>query len=310
MPVEQYADEIRTRLPNWDVEVAHSRQEELDHIPDATIVTDRAIEPALIERAEEARLFACLSAGYDHLPLDELAEQNIAVTNASGVHGPNVAEQVLCNVLLFARRMHEGMRRQRNNEWRHYQAGELVGSTVMIVGLGTIGTAIADRLEVFDVETVGVRYSPEKGGPTDHVVGMESEKFEQWLGTTDFLLLACPLTETTRHLIGERELTTLPNHAVLVNVARGAVVDTNALVSVLKKAGGIDGAALDVTDPEPLPETNPLWDLENVVITPHMAGSTPKYYERRAAILAKNIGEIERTGRYTDLTNQVLVPDG
>lgn len=74
MPVEQYADEIRSRLPDWDVEVAHSRQEELDHISHATIVTDRAIEPALIERAEQARLFACLSAGYDHLPLDDLAD--------------------------------------------------------------------------------------------------------------------------------------------------------------------------------------------------------------------------------------------
>jgi phosphoglycerate dehydrogenase-like enzyme len=268
------------------------------------VVTGLDLRNELLDTASELELFQCLYAGTDHLPMDELAERGVAVTNASGVHGPPVAEWVLGMVLTFARCLHEGTRRQDRREWRHYQAYELAGSTVTVVGLGHIGQAIVQRLSGFDVDTIGVRYTPDKGGPTDEVVGFDDEAFHGALARTDYLVLACPLTGRTEGLVDDAALETLPPTAVLVNIARGPVVDTDALLDELR-GEGIAGAALDVTDPEPLPEDHPLWTLDNVRITSHVAGHTPKYYERIADILAGNLAQIDDTGSYEDLENQV-----
>ncbi|WP_458211044.1 NAD(P)-dependent oxidoreductase [Haladaptatus sp. NG-SE-30] len=308
IPIEQYAEAIRERLPDYEVELARTRTEELEKIPNATVVTSRAIDEELLEHADDLQLFACYSAGYEHLPLDELEARGIAVTNGSGIHGPNMAEQVVGNLLVFSRRLDEGWRRQRDRRWQHYQAHELMGSTVTVVGLGAIGQAVVDRLEPFGVRTIGVRYTPEKGGPTDEVVGFEDADFEAALAETDYIVLACPLTETTVGLLGEAEFETLPPDAVVVNVARGPVVDTDALLDALHNSE-LRGAALDVTDPEPLPEDHPLWNFENVHITPHMAGHTPEYYDRSADILARNVERFEETGEFAGLENQVAGPE-
>ena len=192
--------------------------------------------------------------------------------------------------------------------WRHYHAHELQGSTVTIVGLGAIGQAVCARLEPFGVETIGVRYSPENGGPTDEVIGFEADEFHGALARTDYLVLACPLTETTRGLIDRAVFRTLDPNAVLVNVARGPVVDTAALVKAIRTSW-IRGAALDVTDPEPLPEDHPIWAFDTLQITPHNAGHTPNYYDRLADIVAENARRFAADGADATLENQVLPRD-
>jgi phosphoglycerate dehydrogenase-like enzyme len=304
MPIEQYAAALRERLPDHEVTLARTPEQERESIRDAEIVTGMWLSEDLLDAAEELRLFACGYAGTGHLPRERLAQVDVTVTNASGVHGPNIGEHVLGAVLAFSRRFHEGFRRQRRSEWRSYETHELQGSTVTVVGLGAIGEATVDRLVGFDVDTIGVRYSPEKGGPTDRVVGFEEDGFHDALAETDYLVLACPLTETTRGLIGTSELVTLPPEAVVVNIARGPVVDTDALVTALQ-GGWIRGASLDVTDPEPLPSDHDLWDLGNVQITPHNAGHTPEYYERLADIVASNVRRVTESGEYEGLANQV-----
>ncbi|QLK26100.1 D-2-hydroxyacid dehydrogenase [Natrinema zhouii] len=304
MPIEQYADAIRDRLPDHTVELARTPADEREAIRDARFVAGMTLEDDLLEAAENLEVFACAYAGTGHLPLEKLEERGITVTNASGVHGPNIGEHVLGSILYFTRRFHVGARRQRRREWRHYQAHELQDSTVTVVGLGAIGQSVCERLEPFGVETIGARYSPEKGGPTDEVVGLEGEAFDDALARTDYLVLACPLTETTRGLIDREALVTMDPDSVLVNIARGPVVDTDALVAELR-SNGIRGAALDVTDPEPLPEDHPLWTFDNVQITPHNAGHTPKYYERLADIVAENRRRFD-DGDDANLENQVL----
>jgi len=138
------------------------------------------------------------------------------------------------------------------------------------------------------------------------VIGFEAEQFHDALATTDYLVVACPLTETTRELIGPGEFATLPPSAVLVNVARGPIVETDALVDALRTQG-IHGAALDVTDPEPLPEDHPLWGLDNALITPHTGGHTPKHWPRLADIVAENVRRLEADGA-SDLRNLVSAP--
>ncbi|OIB58906.1 D-2-hydroxyacid dehydrogenase [Natrialba sp. SSL1] len=305
-PVEQYADAIRDRLPEHTVALARTPAAEREAIQSASFVTGMTLDEELLESAEKLETFACAYAGTGHLPLDELEERGVTVTNASGVHGPNIGEHVLGAILRFTRRFHVGNRRQRRREWRHYKAYELQGSTVTVVGLGAIGQAVCERLEPFGVETIGVRYSPEKGGPTDEVIGFGGEDFQEALAKTDYLVLACPLTETTRGLIDREALTTLDPEAVLVNIARGPVVDTDALVTALR-GGRIRGASLDVTDPEPLPEDHPLWTFDNVQITPHNAGHTPEYYDRLADIVAENVERLENSEDepVPELVNQV-----
>ena len=302
MPTSEYVTALRDRLPDYDVRLAETPDEERELITDAPVVAGTTVDTGLIDRAESLRLFACSYAGYGHLPMDVFEERGIAVTTASGVHGPNIAEHVLGFILALCRRHHEGWRRQQRREWRAYETRELAGSTVTVVGLGALGSAVVERLEGFDVETIGIRHSPEKGGPTDEVYGTDS--LHEALARTDHLVLAVPLTDSTRGMIGEEELTTLPPDATVINVARGPVIDTDALVSALR-SNAIGGAGLDVTDPEPLPEDHPLWGFENVLITPHNSGHTPEYYERLADIVAENLHKVDETGEYDGLTNQV-----
>ncbi|MFC4541959.1 D-2-hydroxyacid dehydrogenase [Halosolutus amylolyticus] len=304
-PVERYAEALRDRLPDLTVGLARTPGEEREAIETASFVTGMTLDEDLLAAADNLDVFACAYAGTGHLPLDGLADRGVAVTNASGVHGPNIGEHVLGAILHFTRRFHVAERRQRRREWRHYQAHELQGSTVTIVGLGAIGRAVCDRLDPFGVDTIGVRYSPEKGGPTDDVIGFDEEAFHAALARTDYLVLACPLTETTRGLIDRAAFQTLDPNAVLVNIARGPVVETDALVDALR-SNWIRGASLDVTDPEPLPEEHPLWNFGNVQITPHNAGHTPKYYDRLADIVATNARRFTEEGSDADLENQVL----
>jgi phosphoglycerate dehydrogenase-like enzyme len=303
IPTTEYAAALRERLPEYDVRLAATPTEERELVQRAPVIAGTTIDETLLDRAENLNLFACSYAGYGHLPMDAFEERGVGVTTASGVHGPNIAEDVLGFILTLTRRHHEGWRRKQRREWRAYETRELAGSTVTIVGLGALGTAITERLDGFDVDTIGVRHSPEKGGPTDEVYG--TDELHEVLARTDYLVLAVPLTDETRELIGSAEFTTLPPDAMVVNVARGPVIDTDALVSALR-SNAIDGAGLDVTDPEPLPEDHPLWGFENVLITPHNAGNTPEYYERLADIVAENLRRVEETGEYDGLKNQVL----
>ena len=290
---------LRERLPEYDVALARTPAEERELIADARVAVGLHIDEELLAAAEELELFACVFAGTGHLPRDALAERGVAVTNASGVHGPNIAEYVVGSMITHARQWPRAHRQKERREWRTYETTEVRGSTVAVVGLGAIGRAVLDRLDAFDADTVGVRYSPEKGGPADAVYGFD--EFHDAVADAEYVVLACPLTDATRGLVDAEALKTMRPDAVLINIARGPVVDTDALVSSLRNSR-IRGAALDVTDPEPLPEDHPLWGLGNVTITPHNAGHTPHYYDRVADILAGNLGRLDAG---EELENQV-----
>ena len=300
LSMASYAETLRDRLPDHEVALARTPQAERELVPGARVVTGITVEEELIADADRLELFACTFAGTDHVPVDALTDHGVTVTNAGGIHAPGIAEQSIANMLVFARRLHEGWRRKSNAEWRHFQSYEFTDSTVTVIGLGSIGQEIVKRLQGFEVDTIGVRYTPSKGGPTDEVVGFESDAIHDALSRSDYVVVACPLNDLTRGLIGEDELATLPPHGVVVNAARGGIVDTDALVSALRSSG-LRGAALDVTDPEPLPADHPLWDLENCLITPHTGGHTPKHWDRLADIVVDNVAALESGGELRNL---------
>lgn len=299
-----YAEALRERLPDHRVVRAATPGEERELVAGAPVVTGIGIDEALLARAENLELFACAFAGTDHLPTGALLERGVVVTNAGGIHVPGIAEQAVGYMLVFARNLHEGIRRQERREWRHFQSGEIAGSTVTVVGQGSIGTAVVERLNAFDAETLAVRHTPSKGGPADEVVGYEPEAVHSVFARSDYVVLACPLTDRTEGLIDEAALATLPPEAVVVNVARGGVIDTEALTAAVQR-NDIGGAALDVTDPEPLPADHDLWGFGNVLVTPHTGGHNPQHWPRLADVVAANVRALESGG---ELRNVVARP--
>jgi phosphoglycerate dehydrogenase-like enzyme len=300
MDAAEYAEALRRRLPEWTVTLATTPGEKREALRTARVATGHRLSAGDLAIAENLELFACVFAGTGHLNHDAFEEHGVAVTSAAGVHGPNVSEYVVGAMVSHAKEFQRARRQNERREWRSYQTRELYGSTATVVGLGAIGRAIVDRLDPFGMETVGVRYTPEKGGPTDEVWGFDA--IHEAVASAEYVVLACPLTDTTAELIDDDVLRTMHPDAVLVNVARGRVVDTDALVSALRW-NDIAGATLDVTDPEPLPEDHPLWGMENVTVTPHNAGYTPEYFDRRVDILANNATKLDGDG---ELENRVV----
>lgn len=232
------------------------------------------------------RWIHALTAGVDGYDLDGLCERGVILTNASGVNAEPVAEQVLGYLLLFERRLHRAVRQQVESEWDWFGGRELRDETVGIVGVGAIGGRVAELLDAIGSETLGLSRHPESMHPAvDEAYG--PEELSTLLSRSDYVVLTCPLTDETRGLVGASELATMSEHAVLVNVGRGELVDQDALVTALEN-GTIRGAALDVFEQEPLPPDSPLWDRPDVVITPHNAGSTPNYWRRNADLFARN----------------------
>ncbi|MDS0294555.1 D-2-hydroxyacid dehydrogenase [Halogeometricum luteum] len=242
-------------------------------------------------------------AGHDEFPVDALRERGIALTNSSGIHGAPVGETVLGYMLQFAHGLHRYRDDQLDREWNPRPWGEsftLEGERVCVVGLGTLGRGIARRADAVGMSVVGVRRTP---APVDHVAERYSpENLREAVSDARFVVLAVPLNPATEGLFGAAELAAMREDAYLVNVARGPVADQSAVVDALE-SDAIAGAALDVTDPEPLPAESPLWGMENVVVTPHASAADEAFPERVADIVGENVRRL-RDGE--SLANQVV----
>jgi phosphoglycerate dehydrogenase-like enzyme len=237
------------------------------------------------------RVIQTLTAGVDWL-VDRVPE-HVMVCNARGVYDAPLAEWVVGAILAMQRGLVQSRDAQARHEWDAIEPPELSGRRVVILGLGSIGTAIADRLRPFGVEVIGVGRTARDG-----VRGLA--ELDEVLRHAEILVNILPLTSETTRLLDARRLSLLPDSALLVNAGRGRTIDTAALVAEL--GTGRIRAALDVTDPEPLPPDHPLWKLPNVLITPHMAGDSPA-----SAIRAFELAgdQVRRFAAGEPLTNEV-----
>lgn len=284
-PVD-FAAAVRDSLPDIDLYQTANHQEFIEQLPSADIVVEHGISDALVEHAETLDWIHTLSSGANFYDLDEVEEIGAVLTTVSGVHARPIAEHVFALMSFFERGLHRSQRQQRRRVWHRFPAGELGTQTLGIIGVGAIGGRIAELGEAYDMSVLGLRKHPSKAHPeVDEMFGPDD--LHEVLGEADYVVLACPLTPETHGLIGEEELSSMSSDAVLVNVSRGAVVEQDELVEQLR-TGYLGGAALDVAETEPLPETSPLWELSNVVITPHMAGGSPRFAKRSAEIFVSN----------------------
>ena len=223
------------------------------------------------------------SAGIDRWVEEGLLDDRRTWTGAQGAYADEVADHVVAFILAAARDLPQAAKRK---TWRRGEGRRFTGATVGIVGAGGIGKATIERLKPFGARVLALTRSGREVPGAERSLGFE--RLDELLEESDYVVLAAPLTEETRGLIGPRELDLIGPRGWLVNVARGAIVKTDALVEALRD-GRLGGACLDVTDPEPLPDGHPLWDLENVLITPHVANPPELEIELLAPRVEENV---------------------
>ncbi len=262
-------------------------------------------EPA---QAPRLRWIQLQSAGMEHV-LDRaiVRAEDVEVTSTSGIHATPIAEYCLAMMLAFAYRLPQMLALQARAEWpedryRIFAPRSLRGQTLGIVGYGSIGRELGRMAAALGMVVVATKRDLKR--PADEGEYREAglgdpesdiptrlyppEAVASMAAVCDYLVIAVPLTDATQHMINEDVFSRMKKHAVLVNIARGAIVDEAALVSALA-AGVIAGAALDVFEEEPLPATSPLWQMDNVIISPHVSGNMARYYEKAAALFAENL---------------------
>jgi D-2-hydroxyacid dehydrogenase (NADP+) len=288
---ERFINQLEEDFPGTRFVVA-TDESFRDELSDADATVSWRLLPEEVEAAPQLKWLQTVGAGVDDIISPAIVERGLIVTNNSGVHASNIAEHVLSMMLAFARRLPFQIRGQINHEWRDETGREgvfeLGGQTLLLVGVGNIGSAIGARAKCFGMTVIGVRRRPDREPipSIDEQYGVDQMK-EQLL-RADHVVIAMPLTSRSRRLFDGATIAAMKRGAYLYNIGRGPIIDTDALIDRLQ-SGHLAGAGLDVTDPEPLPPDSPLWDLENVIITSHTSGGTPKYWDRAFGILHENI---------------------
>jgi phosphoglycerate dehydrogenase-like enzyme len=242
-------------------------------------------------RARRLRLIQMTGAGVDSLlPAPDLPEA-VAITNARGVHGAQMPEFAIAMLLALAKRVPRAAEQKRRRDWRIFLPRTLAGSTLGILGLGTIGAEVARLASALGMRVIGTQRTPK---PVPNVAEvLPPECTGDVLRESDALVVLLPLTDETRNLLDAAALATLKRGALLVNLARGGIVDEAALARALHDRS-LSGAAIDVFEDEPPPQEHPLWDAPNAILTPHVAGMRPDYMERVAELFFANVRRLER----------------
>lgn len=242
-----------------------------------------------LKKAKNLRWLQLPSAGADSYTNRELFHnKDILLTNSSGVFGLPIAEHVLAMILSYNRNLMEYAYQQRDKEWKGIRrTRDFYGSTIGVIGLGDIGTEVAKKAKALGSRVLAVKRTlSQKPDYVDHIYMVE--EIDQVLEQSDYIVLALPSTRKTKQLITEERLRKMKSDAFLVNIGRGGLIDQEAFITALKEHW-IGGAGLDVTTPEPLPQDSPLWELPNVMITPHVSGSSPSNDGRRMEIFIRNL---------------------
>ncbi len=242
----------------------------------------------LPERAPRLKWIQTMSAGVDLLP-EEVRKGPVRIVNAGGLHGTAMGEMVLEIMLMFAKDAPACFQMKQAGEWKRFRPKLLKGQTAGILGLGAVGREIARLCKAFGMEVSGVRRSGQAEQPLPEVDRIYPPgRLAEMLAESDFVVLALPLTKETRNLIGEKELRCMKPTAVLINVARGAIVDEGALVRALEEKW-IAGAGLDVFVKEPLPPESRFYNLPNVIFSPHISGDLPDYESHATEVFCENL---------------------
>jgi D-2-hydroxyacid dehydrogenase (NADP+) len=296
-----------------NTDIAHFQVRSLDEfrarIPEADVVVVSMMwRNEFAEIASKLRFIQSISAGLDQYDRDLLARRGIRLASAAGVNAEAVAQHAMALILALKRQLHTGRDNQAAKLWRGMisdigaREDQLNGKTLLIVGIGRIGSGLARLAQAFEMRVIATRRDPSAGAQGAHAVYAQ-DRLPELLPQADIVALTCPLTPQTENLIDAKAISLMKPSATLINVARGRVVDEEALIKALQQQR-LAAVGLDVTREEPLPAASPLWTMPNVLITPHTAGETQRYEDAVIDILLDNLERMWR-GEET-LRNQAI----
>ena len=290
-----FSERLHKEFPQLEVVHLSSYDDLEADLRDAEIAIAWSIRPEQFKIATKLRWIHSPAAAVHQLIFPELLNSAVILTNSSQVHGPVVAEHVIALLFALAKRLPDAFRFQEKHIWGQEpmwrgrpRPREVAGATVGLVGLGSIGQEVAKRTFALGMRIIAAREHPEKGSPEHVDQVFPSSQIDALLSQSDYVILAAPLTPATRSLMNASRFARMKPDACLINVSRGVLVDEAALAQALREKK-IGGAALDVFAQEPLPPDSPLWDLENLLITPHTAALTEKLWERHYKLFAENL---------------------
>jgi D-2-hydroxyacid dehydrogenase (NADP+) len=283
---DEYKRALERKFPEVRIHAATNEEEAGDFISEASIILTFKISDGLLKRASNLLWIQALATGVDALVRLPSLKKEVLLTSTRGIHGPQMSEMAVLLMLALNRKFPEIIRNQGKGVWKSWPAELLDRRKVGILGLGVTGEAIARKCKTFGMVVYGVRRSRKKPDCVDHLYGPEDLiKVAQ---EVDFLIIAAPSTPQTHKMVGAEVFSSMKRSAFLINLARGEIVDEEALISALE-SGKIAGAALDVFCQEPLPQEHPFWRMKNLIITPHMGGTSTIYVEQALSIFEENL---------------------
>ncbi len=287
---DEQIQSIQLKASDWRIICGDDKGAWLPHLQEAEIIC--GWKPEIAEQClsgdTKLKWVQAWGAGVEKLPLEELNQHGILVTTASGVHPIPTSETVFAMMLSFSRKVHHSVRNQVNKRWQPTSnLGEIHGKTIGIVGVGAIGAEIARLAKAFEMNVLGVRRTGYSSANVDQMFDIHG--LRNVLEESDYVVVTTPLTNQTRHMFSWEQFRVMKRSAYYINIGRGGTTHTEALIAALQ-GGEIAGAGLDVFEQEPLPVDNPLWDMDNVIITPHNGGITDQYHNRAVEILLINLG--------------------
>ncbi|MDT8859819.1 D-2-hydroxyacid dehydrogenase [Alkalihalobacillus sp. MEB130] len=275
-----YTKQIKAILPDWELIIGRDRSIWENHLNDAEIIAGwkKEMKDVLFQENSSVQWIQTCTAGVNYLPLEKLQSRNIQVTSANGVHSYPISETIFALMLGLTRKIHSYVRNQQTKKWHHENMKlEIHEKTIGIIGVGAIGQETAKIAKAFGMKVLGIRHSGESKPYVDEMYKID--QLHSILPRCDYIVITLPLTENTTSLFGAEQFKLMKSTAFVINIGRGAIIVEKDLVTALEN-GDIAGAGLDVFEQEPLPSTSALWEHDNVIITPHTAGSTA-YYDKR-----------------------------
>ncbi|MEW9502454.1 D-2-hydroxyacid dehydrogenase [Jeotgalibacillus marinus] len=272
-------DQLHNVVPEWEVIAGRDQSVWKDHVQDAEIIAGWKKElNDLLTSESKLKWLQSWSAGVDNLPLETFENRNYLLTSSNGVHANPISETIFALMLGLTRKIHAYVRQQQTKTWHHANLNlELHGKTLGLIGTGAIGKETAKIAKAFGMNVLGVRRSGQQEEFFDemHTLG----ELTTILPRCDYVAVTLPLTKETDKLFGQKEFDAMKDSAFFINIGRGEIVEEQVLIKALQEEK-IAGAGLDVFEKEPIDDNNPLWELENVIVTPHTAGAT-EYYNQR-----------------------------
>ncbi|MCM3092933.1 MULTISPECIES: D-2-hydroxyacid dehydrogenase [unclassified Cytobacillus] len=273
-------EKIKETIPDWEFISGKDSANWQKEIKKAEVIAGwkKELKEMVLEGNSKLRWFQSWSAGVDSLPLADMESQGIQITSANGVHANPISETIFALMLGLTRKIHTYVKNQQAKIWHHSGLKlEIHNKTLGLIGTGAIGKETAKIAKAFGMKVIGVRHS---GKPEEYIDEMyTSGQLNDVLPQCDYVVISLPLTQETRQLFGADQFALMKDSAFLINIGRGEIVNERDLIGALQN-GEIAGAGLDVFEKEPLSEDNPLWELDNVIVTPHTAGSTEHYNKR------------------------------